>query len=324
MPAPTPHLLARLAVLVLAPAALAQQPQHFAHIELTRGRPVVMVTVDGKGPFRFVVDTGTGGQAVVTPQLARKLHLAAAGFAELSDPSGAGSQSVPRRTIPSIRVAGVEFAGVLALEHSLGDMDSACDGLLGFTLFRDYLLALDYPNRRLTLDSGSLQPDGGQRVLPFHMPYGVPLLELRVDDRDGETRIDAQIDSGGGGLSFPARLTSRLRLVSVEGSSKVQSLLSRFTVNSAQMAGNVRFGVYTLRRPFIELNAGFPLANFGSSPMRHFALTFDQRNPAGPLVRFDARQETVDFSVPEASSQPAFAAGEWQTPGISISYETRE
>jgi len=39
------------------------------------GKPYVMVTINGKGPFRFVIDTGTGGDALVTPELAAELGL---------------------------------------------------------------------------------------------------------------------------------------------------------------------------------------------------------------------------------------------------------
>ena len=39
------------------------------------GKPYVMVTVNGKGPYRFVIDTGTGAEAFVTPELADELKL---------------------------------------------------------------------------------------------------------------------------------------------------------------------------------------------------------------------------------------------------------
>lgn len=43
-------------------------------IELHRGHPVVDVMVDGVGPFRFLVDTGTG-ISCVTPQFASMVPL---------------------------------------------------------------------------------------------------------------------------------------------------------------------------------------------------------------------------------------------------------
>jgi predicted aspartyl protease len=78
-----------------------------------------MVLVNGKGPFRFVVDTGTGGQAFVTSELVDELGLPEAGQIHLNDPSGQGGRKVPMVLIQSIEVAGVQFAGVKAAVHNL-------------------------------------------------------------------------------------------------------------------------------------------------------------------------------------------------------------
>jgi len=65
---------------------------HSAQMEVTRGRPYVMVTINGKGPFRFIVDTGTGGDAIITSELAQQLDLPLAGQARLNDPTGQGGR----------------------------------------------------------------------------------------------------------------------------------------------------------------------------------------------------------------------------------------
>lgn len=267
------------------PAPPAQEALHIAHMDVIHAKPFVMVMVNGKGPFRFVVDTGTGGQALVTPELADTLGLPAAGRAHLNDPSGLGGKSAPVVLIESLEVAGVEFRGVKAVRHVLNGEDGACDGVLGFTLFRDYLLTLDYPNRRMTLNAGVLIPDGENSVLPFRMPDGVPIAAMRI----GALRIEALLDSGGDGLSLPERLVSQLKfMVDPVAFAAGQSFSTRFEIKAAKLAGEVRLGAYTFERPFVEIHAAFPLANFGSCPMQNFALTFDQKNL---LVRFEASRK---------------------------------
>jgi hypothetical protein len=281
---------------VLLPAflcgvACAQPSVSSAPIEIINGKPFVMATVNGKGPFRFVIDTGTGGDAFVTASLAGKLGLPVVGQARLSDPSGAGGARVPMLLIDSLRVAGVEFKAVKAVEHQLGDAGEQCEGLLGFTLFRDHLLTLDFPNRRMTLSSGALAPDGERSVLSFHMPAGVPVVPIRI----GDLLVDAQIDTGGGGLSLPEQLAPRLRF-STEPTvfGKGQSLATRFQIKSARLASNIRLGGYTFDHPFVEINPAFPLANFGSYPMQSFVLTFDQKNG---LIRFAARHRSLRLAA---------------------------
>ncbi len=267
---------------LFAGSSSAQLPPHTARMEVVHGKPYVMVTVNGKGPFRFVVDTGTGAQALITFALADQLQLPVAGQARLIDPSGHGEQRAQIFLIESLSVAGVNFTGVKAIRHSLAAEDDTCQGLLGFTLFRDTLLKLDYPNHLMTLSSGSLAPDGERAVLPFRMPDGVPIAALRI----GSRHVDAQFDSGGAGLSLPEQLAARLRFVSdpvVFGNG--ESLSTRFQIKTGKLGSNIRLGQYTFERPSVEINPAFPLVNFGGFPLQNFAVTFDQKNL---LMRLDA------------------------------------
>ena len=60
-----------MALLMAAALSLsAQQFSHSAPMIERYGKPYVMVMIDGKGPYRFVIDTGTGADAFVTPELA--------------------------------------------------------------------------------------------------------------------------------------------------------------------------------------------------------------------------------------------------------------
>jgi predicted aspartyl protease len=257
------------------------------------GKPYVMVTINGRGPFRFVIDTGTGGDALVSPELAEQLALPTVGQATLSDPSGQGGRKVPIVQIDSLKVAGVEFTKVRAVEHKFFSEAGDAEGLLGFTLFRDYLLTLDFPNRRVTLANGSLAPDGEKTVLPFRMPAGVPIAWLKVD---GLQPIEAQLDSGGGGLVLPQQLAARLKYdVDPVPFASGQSICTKFEIKAARLASDVKIGRYTFTHPVVEIHPAFPLVNFGSPPMQMFAITFDQKNL---LVRFEASQKRFKLTAP--------------------------
>jgi hypothetical protein len=257
------------------------------------GKPYVMVTLNGKGPFRFVIDTGTGGNALVTPELAAELGLPTVGHATLSDSSGQGGKKVPIVFIQSLQVAGVEFANIRAISHSFFAEAGTCEGILGFTLFRDYLLTLDFPNRLIVLTAGTLAPDGGESVLPFRMPDGIPIARLKVD---GMEPVEAQLDSGGGGLVLPEKLAAHLKydidpVVFANG----HSISTRFEMKTAKLASDVKLGRYTFTHPVVEIHPAFPLVNFGSPPMQIFAITFDQKNL---LVRFAANQKRFSLTTP--------------------------
>ncbi len=88
--------------------ACAQTPTDVHSTEMLEryGKPYVMVTINGRGPFRFVIDTGTGGDALVTPELAAELGLPSVGQATLSDPSGQGGKKVRIVQIDSLNMGG--------------------------------------------------------------------------------------------------------------------------------------------------------------------------------------------------------------------------
>jgi hypothetical protein len=283
-------VLGLLAALAALPAS-AQTGTHSTAMEVLHGKPYVMAVVNGKGPFRFILDTGTGGDAIVTPELVSLLNLPEAGKAHLNDPSGQGGQPASVRLIGSITVAGVDFYAIRAVEHSLLNADGPCDGMLGFTLFKGLLLTLDYPRNLVTLADGELEPDGDRAVHPFRMPDGVPIADITV----GGVEVGALLDSGGAGLSLPERLATQLRFSAEPADfARGESLSSRFQIKVARLATDVRLGEITFEQPWVEINPAFPLANFGSVPMQHFAITFDQDNL---LVRFDGPRKRVNLGV---------------------------
>jgi predicted aspartyl protease len=281
---------AQTASSLVVPAA-ADDSSHAVVMEIVHGKPFVSVTINGQGPFRFVVDTGTGGEAFVTPELAAQLTLPHAGQITLNDPSGQGGRKVPLVRLDSLELGGVSFHAVRAAVHTLSPADGPCQGLLGFALFRNYLLTLDYPNRRLELAIGSLQLDESHSVLPMRILDGIPVVTLAI----GAERIDAQIDSGGSGLTLPIQLTGRLKFASdYSAVSTARSLSTRFLLTGATLANDVHLGAYTFKHPFVEINPAFPLANFGSGPMQPFVLTFDQKNL---LVRFRSAGRMLHLSA---------------------------
>ena len=293
-------LSASVAILLVAPVLClrAQNIAHSAPMAERYGKPYVMVTIDGKGPYRFIVDTGTGADAFVSPELADELQLpATAETVMLNDPSMQGGQRVPVVLLPSISIAGVDFYSVKAVRHAVTGEAGTCQGMLGLTLFRDYLLTLDFLNRQVLLTEGALTPDGENTTLPFRMPYGVPITRLSVNGQS----LEAQLDSGGGGLTLPEAMAAHQKwsippVVFATG----QTLTTRFDIKAAKLHGDVKVGRYTFIDPVVEIHPAFPLVNFGSPPMQSFAITFDQKSL---LVRLRAKSDRLTLTAPPSPTR---------------------
>lgn len=279
------------------PQPSATQSQVYsAPLEIIHDKPYVSVIVNGRGPFRFLIDTGTGGQALITPELAEELSLPVVGRAHLTDPSGLGQQRSDIASIESVKIAGLEFPDVEAVVHNLYG-DANCQGVLGFTLFEDYLLTLDFPAHRMMLRIGEINPDPGGSVLPFRMPDGVPIVPLKI----GEQLLEAQIDSGGTGLSVPEKDSRGLNFREAPVAfASGESVATKFDIRAARLQPDVTLGRYIFRQAFVEINAAFPLVNVGATPLQHFIITFDQVNE---LVRLYSSEDTLRLDASPSTMQ---------------------
>ena len=243
-------------------------------IELIHDKPYVEVLVNDRGPYRFLIDTGTGTQALVSPELVQELGIPTVGHARLTDPSGLGEQRSNVVWVESIKIGAVEFQEVQAIEHRLYREEQNCKGVLGFALFEDYLLTLDYPGRKMTLSAGILPEHAPGSILPLRLKDGVPIATLQIN---GVT-VDAQIDSGGNGLSLPDAIAGQMKFQTTPVEyGTAESLATRFSLRAARLQPDVRLGPYVFRNAFVEINSAFPLVNIGSTPLKNFVITFDQQ-----------------------------------------------
>jgi Aspartyl protease len=287
-------------VIFLSTSVFAQD--HAAPMELRHNMPFVQVMVNGKGPFTFGIDTGTGGNALVTPALVQQLSLSEVGKAEVGDPTGRNKKELSIVKIQSLQVAGVEFKELQAVQFEPSQREGQVDGILGFPLFAKYLLTLDYPKQQLKLETGALNADGGKNVIPFTTPHDVPIIQLTV----GSQQIDANVDSRGPGLSIPEKFARSLKFASepiVIGRGRTVS--NEFEIKGAELAGDIMVGAYVFHNPFVATDPVLPLGNFGGMALRNFAITFDQQNK---LLRLEAADKTLVIPAPRrpaVSSAPA-------------------
>jgi hypothetical protein len=285
------------ALAFLAPSALpAQEIIASAAMELKGGRPYVPVMVNGQGPFTFVLDTGTNGDVSVTQRLVEQLSLPRSGAKLADDGSGVNQRLVPAFHVDSVSVAGVEFKDLRA--DQCPGFHNEFDGILGFTLFRDYLLTLDYPAQKVTLARGSLPPADGKEILALTILDKLPVLELSV----GSRKVGVMLDSGGAGLSLPAKFAEDLKFVTKPVVfARAETMLNMVEIKGAPLASDIHFGSYTLKKPFLAIDPSDPVGNFGAALLKNFAVTFDQNNK---LVRFVGSNKEITLLKPRLTDPP--------------------
>lgn len=240
--------------------------------------PVIEVKLNGQGPFFFAIDTGGGMQADIDPAVATQLNLQPTGKVLIGDPSRQNDREMELTSIASLTFGGAEFRNVTALiraQRITKDYPEV-DGFLGFALFTEYLLTLDYPAMQVRLARGALPKANGADILPFEIENRIPVIEVAV----GKLRMKAHLDSGNfvAGFILPEEVVEQLTLLSQPVTvGHARSVTNRIEIKQAQLKDTIRIGSFQ----YPEATIAFPApsdTNVGFKILREFAITFDQKN----------------------------------------------
>ncbi len=248
--------------------------------------PVIEVIINGKGPFFFTIDTGAQMKAVVDPSVVAQLKLQANGRVRGGDPSGRNARDLDTVLLNSLSVGKVEFRNVtvVSVEPRLGTNAPRIDGVLGFSLFSDYLLTLDYPDKELRLSRGDLPAANGDDILLLENPRVIPIVEVSI----GNSQMKAHIDSGNmvGGFILPTALVEKLTLASEPITvGRARTVSNEVEIQEVRLSETIRLGSIEFRQPSITFPSIAGEINIGLKILRDFTITFDQKNNRVKLER---------------------------------------
>lgn len=170
----------------------ASEDETLSYDRAEDSRMTLPVSIDGRGPYRFIVDTGSE-RTVISRELAETLALDASDDVMLT--SVFDVQQVPtvmiselgvgRRTIDSIQAPALS-------RHHIG-----AAGVLGIDALEDQQVLLDFENRELTLtrNRGEERTENGERVIVVRARTRLGRMVL-ADVRIDGARVYAIVDTG--------------------------------------------------------------------------------------------------------------------------------
>lgn len=250
------------------------------------GHVGVAVKVNGKGPFLFNLDTGSGNALTVDRRLVRELGLRAKSSVLNNDGSGRNPKRRGLYEVELLELGQARFSGLRAMSDDYAFLtpegEEPVMGLLGFPLFREVLLSVDYPAGVIELTRGRLSlEDSGGPVFRYGRYVGRPTLGVEV----GGTRREFLVDTGHQeGFSFPGALMDELELRGEpELVGQARTVNNTFNMYGATLAGSIRMAGREYEQPFVCFLEIYEHGLVGYQVLRDFRLTFDQRNG---LVRF--------------------------------------
>ena len=186
----------------------APEPQFVAPTERDRiGRIWAPVLINGKGPFRLVLDTGATHSAVIA-----SVALALGAPAGDSEPvvlhGVTGSATVPTMPVDTMVVGEVDLPSrrLAIVANVLG----GADGILGTEGLLDKRITIEFRKDRITIARSRAERAGFDfATIPFKLVNGLPVVDAQI----GLVLTKAVIDTGGegtiGNLALRAALLRR-------------------------------------------------------------------------------------------------------------------
>ena len=245
------------------------------------GRPVVDVKINGKGPYRFVLDTGAV-TTVVSDELSRELSL--------TPPAGVQVASVGDGPAPAIvvihdlRIGKVMLEGMIAAAMPLGGLlkgEDAPRGILSAASFPGCLLTYDYPGKRILIKRGALKADDSRSIFQYTEDQILPTVPLRIAGHDMQVHLDT---GSAFGLTLPVKFLTELPLaVQPKEAGRVRTGGGEFPVSIARLNGTIELGKYKLDLDEVRFSDARPgpgpaVGNIGYDILRNFVVTLDSRN----------------------------------------------
>lgn len=242
---------------------------------LVNGMPYVSVDI-GRTTASFLLDTGANN-VVIFPKLADE-ELASIGNGTSSDGAGGSVPDIVSHLL-SMNLGSARFddldAGVSRL-HNLELPGEPADlgGELGWLVFKDVLLTIDFPNRTLIVRRGELPPADGKEILPIQRKGDNLFIPVSLNGKE----LLLLADTGAGGLTLTRQDAFDLKWRSPLVAQSSQNAHGDSQGEIGRIDGDLHIGRYVVRNPVAYVDGARESGIIGDTVLGNFAVTFDLRN----------------------------------------------
>jgi predicted aspartyl protease len=175
------------------------------------GRVVVPATVNGKGPFRFIVDTGAT-HSTITPNLVRVLGLKPAQVPAIVLNGITGTAQVSAVTLDKLQTGDLTIDG-LVVPVVWAPVMAGADGIFGAAGLTEKSLSVDFERNRVEISRGvgAAVRAEALKIHAVRLTHGLMTLAFRVGRVTGLAVIDTGSERTLGNLALRDALNERRR-----------------------------------------------------------------------------------------------------------------
>ncbi len=171
--------------------AVVTAPENPAPIPFRKSLNLIFtrVTIDGKGPYDFAIDTGAT-QTVLSEKLIAEIGLQPVTATVMHGVGGGGKVESKLYTVKDMVVGDVRIRNIPVGMFSDPLVSQLADGILGTAILSDFIMTIDYPGNQLELSRKRPPVAPGSQVLPVWYFSNLLLLPLEVNGHRGNYIVD--------------------------------------------------------------------------------------------------------------------------------------
>lgn len=243
--------------------------------EVIDGRIYLQAMVNGRGPFRFALDTGASGLGRADASLVAALRLAISPPVANSD--GVATAAADTTTIDVLDVGGIVKRDLRVITRDYNRAmtpASALSGIVAREFFADGLLVIDYPRRLLSFSRTLALSPGSEGVLRFERPFRVPVSI-------GSHQTEGNLDTGAN-VTFvlPRALFDKVSNSPAEPVGEGRLANTTVDTQRATVRGPFVIGQASLSDVEVRVSARYPELLVGAHALQPFVVVIDQRSRA--------------------------------------------
>jgi len=159
------------------------------------GGLIFQATIDGKGPFKALFDTGSVN--IISANMARKLGLKIDAQGLEFGTSSPANMQVHKTHVDTLQIADLLVRDQTFYVIDTPDDDSAPLFAVGYELMRRMAVKIDFEQQRLTFyDGPRFHYSGPGAAVPLQLQGDALLVEASIGDASGQFLIDSGNESG--------------------------------------------------------------------------------------------------------------------------------
>jgi hypothetical protein len=161
--------------------------------DLIENHVYLNVMLNGKGPYRFIFDTG--GANIIDPEVAREIGTVGKGSAQGAG-VGATTEALNFAKVDSLAIGNAtlkeQLFGVAPVRLGFGISGGrSIDGLIGFEVLARFITTFDYANDTVELAlPGTVAPPASADVIPFVLDGRQPQFACAIESVATECTLD--------------------------------------------------------------------------------------------------------------------------------------